>query len=455
MHAFTKKDYFIQLCKIKLKSQNQKFYHITATNRRIDVHFFTYTDDLLHAEDVPVPEIVREHGTPLYIYSHKTLIRHFRAYNDAFHDFPHIICYALKANSTGALLRLFASEGGGADIVSGGELYRALKAGIPADKIVYAGVGKTHAEISASLRESILMFNVESQEELTALDTVAGDLNVKAPIALRINPDIDPETHPYISTGLQKHKFGIPIGEALEYYRLAHSLKNIDVVGIHKHIGSQITNVSPFVDALKRLLPLVDALQDDGIPIRYLDLGGGLGIQYEDEDPPHPSELAEGIISLLTGRDITIILEPGRSLVGNAGILVSRVLYTKKGKNKDFIILDAGMNDLMRPTLYDAYHHIIPVFRNMREIIQADIVGPICETGDFFGKERAIPSMRQGELLAVMGSGAYGFSMSSNYNSRPRAAEVLVKGNEYFLIKRRETYEDLTRGESIPDFLTP
>ncbi len=418
------------------------------------MHFFTYKKDTLYAEEVPVPEIIEEHGTPLYIYSYKTLLRHFKAYHDAFKNFPHIICFALKANSNAAIIKVFAKEGGGADIVSGGELFRALHAGISPDKIVYAGVGKTLDEIISALKENILMFNVESEEELITIDKVAGELGKKAPIALRVNPDIDPETHPYISTGLKKHKFGIPFDDALEYYKLANRLKNIKIVGIHKHIGSQITKVTPFVDSLKRVLTLIESLQNDGMPIHYLDIGGGLGIQYEDEEPPHPSELAKEIKPLLKDRGITIVLEPGRSLVGNAGILVSRVLYTKKGKDKDFIIVDAGMNDLMRPTLYEAYHKIMPVRKKKRKKVFADIVGPICESGDFLGKERDIPSLHRGEYIAVMGAGAYGFSMSSNYNSRPRAAEVLVKDIKHFLIKKRETFDDLIKGEEIPDFLS-
>jgi diaminopimelate decarboxylase len=417
------------------------------------MHLFKYRSGELSAEDVPVKKLAEKYGTPLYVYSYNTLLRHFRAYDDAFNDYPHIICFAVKANSNTAILRLFAKNGGGADIVSGGELYVALKAGIPARKIVYAGVGKTEDEIKFALQSRILMFNVESENELLDIDKVSGKMKTKAPIALRINPDIDPETHPYITTGLRKHKFGIPIEDALEYYRLASKLRNINVIGIHKHIGSQITKVSPFVDALKRVLLLVDELTVQGVDIKYLDVGGGLGISYKNEEPPVPRDLARNLIPLLEGRKLTLIIEPGRSIVGNAGILVTKTLYLKKGEDKEFIIVDAGMNDLIRPSLYDAYHHIVPVVKNKRDKIISDVVGPICESGDFLARKRELQRVKQGEYLAVMSAGAYGFSMSSNYNSRPRAVEVLVKGKEHFLIRKRESYTDLIKNEQIPVFL--
>lgn len=417
------------------------------------MHLFQYKKGELYAEDVPVSRIVSEFGTPVYIYSYNTILRHFRAYEEAFDGHPHIVCFALKANSNAAIIRLFAKQGGGADVVSGGELFRALKAGIPAQKIVYAGVGKTEEEIRFALKSKILMFNVESEDELREIDRVAGDMKVKAPIALRINPDIDPQTHPYISTGLKKHKFGIPIEDALEYYKLANRLKNIKITGIHKHIGSQLTKVSPFVDALKRILILVDELTAQGIKIDHLDIGGGLGITYLDETPPDPSQLAKHILPLLKGRNMTVVLEPGRSLVGNGGILVTRTLYLKKGEGKEFVIVDAGMNDLIRPSIYGAYHHIQPVIKSRRNKIVADIVGPICESGDFLAKDRNIPSVRKGEPLAVMSAGAYGFTMASNYNSRPRIAEVMVKGSDYALIRKRETFKDLVRGETLPEFI--
>lgn len=417
------------------------------------MHLFQYKNNELYAEDVPVRRIIEKFGTPIYIYSYNTLIGHFLAYKEAFDGYPNIICFALKSNSNIAILKTFAKQGGGADIVSGGELFRALKAGIPSNKIVYAGVGKTEEEIRYALKSKILMFNVESDQELQEIDHIAGQMKTKAPIALRINPDVDPETHPYISTGLKKNKFGIPIEDAIEYYTLAKRLKNIRIMGIHKHIGSQLTKISPFVDSLKRILILIDNLQKHDISINYLNIGGGLGITYKDEAPPHPSQLAARLLPLLKGRKMTIILEPGRSLTGNAGILVTKTLYLKKGKEKDFIIVDAGMNDLIRPSLYGSYHHIQPVVKNRRKKIIADIVGPICESGDFLAKDREIPLPKKGEYLSVMSSGAYGFTMSSNYNSRPRAAEVLVKGNSFALIKKRENYNDLVRGEIIPEFI--
>lgn len=417
------------------------------------MHLFEYKKGELYAEDVPVRELASEFGTPLYIYSYNTFLNHFKAYDDAFNGHPHIICFALKSNSNAAIIKLFAKSGGGADVVSGGELFRALKAGIPSKKIVYAGVGKTEEEIKYALKSKILMFNVESEDELKEIDRIAGTMNTKAPIALRINPDIDPETHPYISTGLKKHKFGIPIEDALQYYKLANNLKNIEIIGIHKHIGSQLTKISPFVDALKRILALLDQLTMQGIDINYLDIGGGLGITYRDETPPHPSQLAKNILPLLKGRKMTIVLEPGRSIAGNAGILVTKTLYLKKGEEKEFVIVDAGMNDLIRPSIYGAYHHIQPVVKNRRERIIADIVGPICESGDFLAKDREIQRVKKDEYLAVMSAGAYGFSMSSNYNSRPKAAEVMVKGKKYSLIRKRESYSDIIRGETIPEFV--
>lgn len=417
------------------------------------MHFFRYKNVELYAEDVPVRELAKRYGTPLFIYSHATLLRHFMAYKKAFNDFPHIICYAMKANSNSAIVRLFAKNGGGADVVSGGEIYRALKGGIPSNRIVYAGVGKTEKEIRFALKENILMFNVESEEELVEINRIAGLMNLKAPVALRVNPDVDPRTHPYISTGLKKHKFGIPIEEAFEYYKLAAKLSNVRVIGIHKHIGSQITQVSPFVDALKKVLSLVDELSRFGVKIKYLDIGGGLGITYKNEEPPLPLDLARGLAPALKKRELTIIMEPGRSITGNAGILVTKVLYLKNTKKKRFLIVDAGMNDLVRPSFYDAYHHIMPVVKSLRKTIIADVVGPICESGDFLAKDRELKAVKPGEFLAVMSAGAYGFSMSSNYNSRPKAAEVLVKGREHSLVRRRETYNDLLRGEVIPGFL--
>jgi len=414
------------------------------------MHLFKYRKNELYAEEVPLKLLAEKYGTPLYVYSYNTLVRHIEAYKKAFRTFPHIICFALKANSNLAILRVLAEHGAGADIVSGGELYRALTAGIPPSKIVYAGVGKTENEIRYALNSKILMFNVESENELMEINRVAGKMKTKAPIALRVNPDIDPQTHSYIATGLKKHKFGIPIENALEFYKLANSLKNIKVIGIHKHIGSQITKVAPFVDALKRILLLVDEVNKQGVDIRYLDIGGGLGIPYRDEATPYPKELAKNLIPLVKGRELTLILEPGRSIAGNAGILLTKTLYLKKGPEKEFVIVDAGMNDLMRPSLYNAYHEILPVVKRRKRKVVSDVVGPICESGDFLAKDRLLQQVSPGDYLAVMSAGAYGFSMSSNYNSRPKAAEVMVKGKRHFLIRKRETYEDLIRGETIP-----
>ncbi len=417
------------------------------------MHFFEYRGNELYAEDVPIRTLAEKYGTPLYIYSHQTLVRHYQAYDEAYGAFPHIICYALKANTNGAILKLLGRQGCGADIVSGGELFRALRAGIPAKKIVYAGVGKTEQEIRAALKAGVLMFNVESADELREIDRVAGAMRTKAPIALRINPDIDPQTHPYISTGMKEHKFGISIDDALEHYRLASRLRNISIVGVQKHIGSQITKIAPFVDAVKRILLLVDELRRRKIPVQYLDIGGGLGITYHTEKPPVPADLAKRLLPLVRGRDLTLIMEPGRSIVGNAGILVTKTLYLKKGEGKTFVIVDAGMNDLMRPSLYDAYHHIVPVVDRKRSAITADVVGPICESGDFLAKGRKMARVARGEYLAVMSAGAYGMSMSSNYNSRPSAAEVMVKGAAHALIAKRGRYEDLVAREVVPGFV--
>src|SRR5574341_498113 len=415
---------------------------------------FQYQHGELACEEVPLGRIAKEVGTPCYVYSHAALIRQFRAFDGAFHNIPHVVAFAMKANSNLALLRLMAREGSGADIVSGGELFRALKAGVPPAKIVFAGVGKSREEIRYALESDILMFNVESSAELRVIDEVAAGLSRRARVALRINPDIDPKTHPYISTGLKKSKFGISADRALDEYKLATTLRHIDVVGVHKHIGSQLTDVAPFVDALKKILALVETLQRHGANIRYINIGGGLGITYSDEVPPLPHEFAVAISPLLRDLKAVLIMEPGRVIVGNAGILVTRVLYTKAGVDKPFGIVDAAMNDLIRPSLYGAHHEIRPV----REVPHAktttvDVVGPICESSDFLAKDRAMPEAQPGDLLAVMSAGAYGFTMSSNYNSRPRVPEVLVKGGEMHVIKEREEYADLVRGETIPEFL--
>ena len=414
---------------------------------------FHYKGKELFCEDVPIQKIAKEVGTPFYLYSTETLQRHFQALDQAFKEISHLIAFAVKANGNLAILRLFGKEGGGADIVSGGELFRALKAGIHPKKMVFAGVGKTRQEISKALKANILLFNVESPQELSLINDVAKEEGKKAPVALRVNPNINPKTHPYISTGLKKNKFGIPIKEAIEGYQFAKALKNLKIQGVHCHIGSQLTEVQPFVDALKKVLKLVQKLEDEGISIQYLDLGGGLGITYEDEVPPLPRDFAKAILPLLRGKPYTLILEPGRVLTGNAGILVTQLLFLKEGPKKRFAIVDAAMNDLIRPTLYEAHHEILPVVKNGRKPILVDVVGPICETGDFLGKDRKITAYRPGDLLAVMSAGAYGFSMSSNYNARPRVAEVLVKKNRYTVIRKRESYNDLIKGEVIPSFL--
>ena len=417
------------------------------------MHDFQYRQDELFCEDVPVKKIADEIGTPFYLYSAKTLLNHYRAYDSAFASIPHLITFAMKANSNLAILRLFAKEGGGADIVSAGELYRALAAGVDPQKINFAGVGKTAEEIRYALQSDILMFNVESSQELRKIDAVAGPMGKAARVALRVNPNVDPKTHPYISTGMKKHKFGISIDKALEEYKLAVSLKHIAVVGIHQHIGSQLTETAPYVDALRLLLGLVEELKRLGIPIQYVNVGGGLGITYENETPPHPRDLAQAIGPLLKDLKCILIMEPGRALVGNAGILVTKVLYTKEGDSKKFVIVDAAMNDLIRPSLYGAFHQIQPVIRRGRNPITADVVGPICESSDFLAKDREIEECLPEEYLAVMSAGAYGFVMASNYNARPRVPEILVKGDRYFVVRERETHADLVRGEHIPDFL--
>jgi diaminopimelate decarboxylase len=417
------------------------------------MHHFLYKGRDLHCEDVPVAHIAEAVGTPFYLYSHATLTQHYRAFDRAFDGVGHLICFSMKSNSNLALLRLFSREGGGVDIVSGGELYRAVKAGVDPRKIVYSGVGKQAEEIEYALKTDILMFNAESGQEIIRINEVAGRLGKKARIAVRVNPDVDPKTHPYISTGLKKNKFGVDIREALEQYALATRLGNLEVSGISCHIGSQLTEVTPFVDALKKVLLLTTRLRDQGMNIRYLDIGGGLGITYDTETPPHPDQYADALKREIVGADLTLILEPGRVISGNAGILVTRVLYTKSTKEKSFIIVDAAMNDLMRPTLYDSYHAILSVRKSEGHAVTADIVGPICESGDFFAKSRDVALFQPNDLMAIMSAGAYGFSMSSNYNSRPRGAEVMVRGDHFFVIRERERYEDLVRGETIPDFL--
>jgi diaminopimelate decarboxylase len=414
------------------------------------MNYFQYRGTELHAEEVPLRRIADEVGTPCYVYSLATLRHHYQVFDDAFAAVPHLICYSVKANSNLAVLRAFAAEGSGFDIVSGGELYRALLAGADPRKIVFSGIGKTREEIAYGLREGIRMFNVESAEELDAIDAVAGEVGRKAPIAIRVNPDVDPETHPYISTGMKKSKFGIDVQSAVEEYERARQLPNVDVVGVDCHIGSQLTRVSPFADALERVRDLVLELRRRGFAIRLLDFGGGLGIAYGDESerPPEPKEYGDAIIGGIRELGVQVILEPGRSLVGNAGVLVTRVLYRKQTPAKRFVIVDAAMNDLIRPSLYDAYHDLVPVARTERPSEVTDVVGPVCESGDFLARDRELPALEPGELLCVRSAGAYGFVMSSNYNTRPRAAEVLVDAGRYHVVRARETFEDLVRGES-------
>jgi diaminopimelate decarboxylase len=415
------------------------------------MHHFQLRDGELYAEDVPLREIAAQVGTPCYVYSLATLRRHYRVFDEAFAAIPHLVCFSVKANSNLAVLRTFAREGSGFDIVSGGELFRVLRAGGDPARIVFSGVGKTRDEILAAVRAGILMFNVESPGELDAINAVAGELGVKARVALRVNPDVDPQTHPYISTGLKKNKFGIHIQRSIEDYRRARRLAHVAVVGVDCHIGSQLTTVPPFVDALQRVRALVERLQREGFDIRYVDMGGGLGITYNDEQPPQPREYAAALAEEFRGLDATLVLEPGRVIVGNAGILLTRVLYLKGTDEKNFVVVDAGMNDLIRPSLYGSYQAIQPARRRDGETFTADVVGPVCESADFLAKDRELPRVEPGDLLAVMSAGAYGFVMASNYNARPRPPEVLVDGRTFHVVRQREGLDDLIRGESIPE----
>ncbi|MBI4638341.1 MAG: diaminopimelate decarboxylase [Candidatus Rokubacteria bacterium] len=414
------------------------------------MNHFAYHDRDLCCESVPLRALADAVGTPAYVYSRAALLDAFTAYDRAFGDVPHLICYAVKANANLGVLGTLARAGAGADIVSGGELYRALRAGIPPRKIIFSGVGKTRDEMRDALKTEVLMFNVESAGELRALDEVAREMGVRAPVALRVNPDVDPETHPYISTGLRTAKFGVPIADALDVYAEAARLGGIEVVGVQMHIGSQLVKVTPVADGLVRLASLVGRLRERRVRVGMVDVGGGLGIRYRDEAPPTQTEYARTLLPVLRELGVTVLVEPGRSIVGNAGLLLTRVLYRKETVDKKFVIVDAAMNDLIRPALYNAYHAIEPVDRarlaGPRETV--DIVGPICESGDFLAKDREMARVEEGDLLAVMSAGAYAFAMASNYNTRPRAAEVLVEGNRYTIVRRRETYEDLVAGET-------
>ncbi len=409
---------------------------------------FQYRDGRLYGEDVDLVRVAEEFGTPCYVYSRATLERHFRAFDAAFAGQEHLVCYAVKANSNLALLNVLARLGAGFDIVSVGELERVLAAGGDPAKVVFSGVGKRADEMRRALEVGIHCFNVESEPELERLDQMAGELGLRAPVSLRVNPDVDAKTHPYISTGLKENKFGIDIARAPEVYARAAELANLEILGVDCHIGSQITQVGPFVDALERVLGLIDTLCERGIALRHLDLGGGLGISYRDETPPLPGDYAAPLLDRLAGRDLQVIIEPGRAIVGNAGVLLTRVEYLKHTAHKDFAVVDAAMNDLMRPTLYGAWMDIVPVVERRGEARKYDIVGPICETGDFIGKERAL-ALEEGDLLAVRSAGAYGFSMSSNYNARPRAAEVMVDGPRMHLVRARESFADLVAGEQL------
>ena len=410
--------------------------------------YFNYRENgQLFAEECNLSELAAQHGTPLYVYSRATLERHWHAFDQAAGDVPHLICYAVKANGNLAILNLLARLGSGFDIVSGGELARVVAAGGDPAKVVFSGVGKTEAEMRYALEQQILCFNLESEAELERLNTVAGDMGKVARISVRVNPDIDAGTHPYISTGLKENKFGVPIERAVALYHQAAKLPNIEIVGIDCHIGSQLTELEPFLEAMDRLLALIDRLAAEGIHIHHLDVGGGLGVNYSDENPPHPEQYAAALKAKLVGRDLQLIFEPGRAIIANAGVLLTRVEYLKEGEERHFALVDAAMNDLIRPSLYGAWMNIIPADKSLqRPARRYDVVGPVCETGDFLGKDREL-SLAQGDLLVVRSAGAYGFSMSSNYNARPRAAEVLVDGDAAHLVRQREPLADLWRLE--------
>ena len=415
------------------------------------MNHFEKREGVLHAEDISVLELAEKVGTPAYVYSAATLKRHFRVFDGAFKDVSHLTCFAVKALSNIAVLNLLAREGSGFDIVSGGELSRVLAAGGDPQKIVFSGVGKTRKEMSFALEAGILCFNVESEAELRQLSKVACEKGLVAPVSLRINPDVDPKTHPYIATGLRSNKFGIQWTDAEDMYRLADSLGGIRIKGLDCHIGSQISSLEPMVEAMEKMVGLIDRLEALGIRIEHLDVGGGLGITYDDETPPSPAVYAQELIRVLGNRPLTIITEPGRVIAGNAGILVTEVLLRKTSQDKTFVVVDAGMNDSIRPALYGAWHGIEPVVdREGRALEVVDVVGPVCESGDFIARDRELPSLVEGDLLAVRSAGAYGFVMASNYNSRPRVPEVLVDAGTYHVIRRRERVEELYASESIP-----
>ena len=410
---------------------------------------FEYRNGELHAEDVPLADIARRHGTPAYVYSRATLTRHYRAFDQALAGAEHLVCYAVKANASLAVLQVLARLGAGFDIVSGGELARVLKAGGDPRKVVFSGVGKTAAEMRQALVTGIHCFNVESEAELLRLNEAAVALKKRAPVAFRINPDVDPKTHPYISTGLKQNKFGVEIPEAERLYGEARSLPGIEVAGVACHIGSQLQELSPFLDALDRALALVDRLAAQGVALRHLDVGGGLGVPYDKETPPSPAELAGAVRERMAGRKLKLLMEPGRAIAGNAGVLLTRVEYLKPGAEKNFAIVDAAMNDLLRPSLYEAWHAIIPVRESSAGTkLVYDVVGPVCESGDWLGRDRAL-ALAPGDLLAIRTAGAYGFVMSSNYNGKPLPAEVLLGAGKAHLVRARESLDDLRRGETL------
>ena len=412
--------------------------------------FFQYKNEQLYVEDLPVKQLAEEFGTPLYIYSRATLERHWHAFDSALGEHPHLICYAVKANSNIGILNVMAKLGSGFDIVSQGELERVLAAGGEASKVVFSGVAKSRAEIMRALEVGIRCFNVESVAELHHINQIAGEMGKIAPISLRVNPDVDAHTHPYISTGLKENKFGVSVDEAREVYKLAATLPHVKITGMDCHIGSQLTELQPFLDATDRLIRLIEQLKEDGITLKHLDLGGGLGVTYTDETPPHPSDYAAALLNKLKDyKDLEIILEPGRAIAANAGILVAKVQYLKSNESRNFAITDTGMNDMIRPALYEAYMNIIEIDRTLeREKAIYDVVGPVCETSDFLGKQREL-AIAEGDYIAQRSAGAYGASMSSNYNSRPRTAEVLVDGDKAHLIRRRENLSELWALESI------
>ncbi|MCW8933189.1 MAG: diaminopimelate decarboxylase [Gammaproteobacteria bacterium] len=409
---------------------------------------FEYRNNQLFVEDVNLTELAREHGTPAYVYSRATFERHWRAFDEAFGEHPHLICYAVKANSNLGVLNLLAALGSGFDIVSIGELERVIRAGGDVSKVVFSGVGKKPDEITRALEVGIHCFNVESEAELQVINDIAAKMGKVAPVSIRVNPNVDAKTHPYISTGLKENKFGIAHEQALAVYQQAHDMQNIAVHGIDCHIGSQLTEIEPFVDALKRILELVDQLKEIGIELQHLDLGGGLGIRYQDEIPPQPAEQIAALLEGLGDRKVKILIEPGRAIAGNAGVLLTEVLYLKHSEAKNFAIIDAAMNDLMRPALYSAWQEIVALQPRDGEPKTYDLVGPVCETGDFLGKDRKL-NLQAGDFLAVKSAGAYGYSMSSNYNSRPRAVEIIVEGQNAHVVRKRETIEQLLEGESI------